>query len=68
MIFQADELTPGRHEAFPRPAPDWRREQRPSESLDSIDKKEECGLFAVYGRADAAAMVYQGLYSLQHRG
>jgi amidophosphoribosyltransferase len=29
---------------------------------------EECGVFAVLGRADAANLVYLGLYALQHRG
>lgn len=39
-----------------------------ADSVDYIDKKEECGLFAIYGRTDAAMLAYQGLYSLQHRG
>jgi amidophosphoribosyltransferase len=30
--------------------------------------KEECGIFAVYGHAEAAKLVYFGLYALQHRG
>jgi amidophosphoribosyltransferase len=30
--------------------------------------REFCGLFGVYGEKDAAAMVYRGLFSLQHRG
>ncbi|HUR80646.1 MAG TPA: amidophosphoribosyltransferase [Thermoanaerobaculia bacterium] len=30
--------------------------------------KEECGVFGVLGRADAANLVYLGLYALQHRG
>jgi len=29
---------------------------------------EECGVFGVLGRADAANLVYLGLYALQHRG
>lgn len=29
---------------------------------------EECGVFGVYGHADAASMCYYGLHSLQHRG
>jgi amidophosphoribosyltransferase len=29
---------------------------------------EECGVFAVLGRRDAANLVYLGLYALQHRG
>ena len=51
-------------------------------ALDSVDSKapdgddstpfdklrEECGVMAVYGHADAARMTYWGLYALQHRG
>jgi amidophosphoribosyltransferase len=34
-----------------------------------LDKlHEECGVFGVLGRADAANLVYLGLYALQHRG
>jgi len=29
---------------------------------------EECGVFGVYGHADAANLTYLGLYALQHRG
>ncbi|MFI3303842.1 MAG: amidophosphoribosyltransferase [Rikenellaceae bacterium] len=29
---------------------------------------EECGVFGVYGVADAASLTYYGLHSLQHRG
>ena len=29
---------------------------------------EECGVFAVCGYENAAAMCYYGLHSLQHRG
>lgn len=29
---------------------------------------EECGVFALYGHAEAANLVYLGLYALQHRG
>jgi amidophosphoribosyltransferase len=29
---------------------------------------EECGVFGVLGRSDAANLVYLGLYALQHRG
>ncbi len=36
---------------------------------DLFDKlHEECGVFGVLGRADAANLVYLGLYALQHRG
>jgi len=30
--------------------------------------KESCGLFGIYGIPDAAPLIYQGLFSLQHRG
>jgi amidophosphoribosyltransferase len=29
---------------------------------------DECGLFGIYGHADAARLTYLGLYALQHRG
>lgn len=32
------------------------------------EAREYCGLFGVYGRADAAMLAYRGLYALQHRG
>ena len=32
------------------------------------DKKENCGLFGIYGDPDAAQKTFFGLYSLQHRG
>lgn len=32
------------------------------------EKKEECGLFAIFGDPDAVQKTYVGLYSLQHRG
>lgn len=31
-------------------------------------KREECGIFGVYGSPDAAKLAYFGLYALQHRG
>ncbi len=31
-------------------------------------RKEECGIFGVYGHPDAAKLTYFGLYALQHRG
>ena len=34
----------------------------------SLDKKEECGLFGIFGDDQAAQKTYFGLYSLQHRG
>jgi amidophosphoribosyltransferase len=34
-----------------------------------LDKlHEECGVFGIYGHAEAAKMAYLGLYALQHRG
>jgi amidophosphoribosyltransferase len=30
--------------------------------------REECGVFGIYGHAEAAKMAYLGLYALQHRG
>jgi amidophosphoribosyltransferase len=30
--------------------------------------KDECGVFGVYGRAEASTLAYLGLYALQHRG
>ena len=32
------------------------------------DKRENCGLFGIFGDADAARKTYFGLHSLQHRG
>jgi len=31
-------------------------------------RKEECGVFGVFGNPDAAKLTYFGLYALQHRG
>ncbi len=31
-------------------------------------KREECGIFGVFGTPDAAKLTYFGLYALQHRG
>ncbi|MDD5457815.1 MAG: amidophosphoribosyltransferase [Phycisphaerae bacterium] len=33
-----------------------------------MSKKEECGLFGIYGDRQAAQKTYYGLFSLQHRG
>ena len=41
------------------PAPDARRSHEP---------KEKCGVFGVWGRADAVHLAYLGIYALQHRG
>ncbi len=35
---------------------------------DLPSKREECGIFGVYGADDPATLIYLGLYSLQHRG
>jgi amidophosphoribosyltransferase len=36
--------------------------------IDDDHPKEECGLFGIYGLADAAAHTALGLHALQHRG
>lgn len=42
--------------------PDW-------ENNITFDKlHEECGIFGIYGHAEAARLTYLGLYALQHRG
>jgi len=33
-----------------------------------LEKKEACGLFGIFGDAEAVQKVFLGLYSLQHRG
>ena len=33
-----------------------------------FDKKEECGLFGIFGDPEAVQKAYLGLYALQHRG
>src|SRR4030095_9364678 len=34
-----------------------------------VDKfREECGVFGIFGHAEAANLTYLGLYALQHRG
>jgi amidophosphoribosyltransferase len=33
-----------------------------------VDAREKCGLYGIFGAADAARYVYQGLFALQHRG
>ncbi|HVG38121.1 MAG TPA: amidophosphoribosyltransferase [Pyrinomonadaceae bacterium] len=38
-------------------------------SLPVTDKfRDECGVFGIYGHAEAARMTYLGLYAVQHRG
>jgi amidophosphoribosyltransferase len=36
--------------------------------LDDYEKKEKCGLFAIWGTPDASQIAYQGLFAQQHRG
>jgi amidophosphoribosyltransferase len=38
------------------------------EILDEYEKKEKCGLFGIWGSAQASQICYQGLFSQQHRG
>jgi len=35
---------------------------------DRDEPREECGIFGVVGVPDAAAVIYRGLFALQHRG
>ena len=35
---------------------------------DAVEKREECGLFGIFGDPDAVQKAYFGLHSLQHRG
>ncbi|MDQ3584533.1 MAG: amidophosphoribosyltransferase [Acidobacteriota bacterium] len=38
-------------------------------SIPAADKfRDECGVFGIYGHAEAARLAYLGLYALQHRG
>jgi amidophosphoribosyltransferase len=37
-------------------------------SVADMDKKENCGLFGIYGDPEAVQKTFYGLYSLQHRG
>ena len=36
--------------------------------VSMADKKEECGIFGIYGDPDAVQKTYFSLHSLQHRG
>ena len=36
--------------------------------MEYDEPKESCGIFGLYGREGAASLIYQGLFSLQHRG
>jgi amidophosphoribosyltransferase len=35
---------------------------------ETVEKKEKCGLFGVWGHGGAAAVTHQGLFAQQHRG
>ncbi|HMF57800.1 MAG TPA: amidophosphoribosyltransferase [Pyrinomonadaceae bacterium] len=37
-------------------------------NIQSDKFRDECGVFGIYGHADAARLTYLGLYALQHRG
>ncbi len=39
-----------------------------SDTHDEYEKKEKCGLFGVWGAADAATLCFQGIFAQQHRG
>ncbi len=43
-------------------------QQSPSLPPYYPSKKEECGVFGVFGHEEAAKLTYFGLYALQHRG
>jgi amidophosphoribosyltransferase len=46
-----------------------KRTEVPAHPVDSDPKlREECGVVAIHGHADAARMAYLGLYALHHRG
>ena len=36
--------------------------------LSTVEKKEKCGLFGVWGTPEASHLTYQGLFAQQHRG
>lgn len=38
------------------------------DALDQDHPREECGVFGIFGHADAAALTALGLHALQHRG
>ena len=40
----------------------------PAHPFDDDKLREECGIFGIYGHADAAAHTALGLHALQHRG
>jgi amidophosphoribosyltransferase len=38
------------------------------EQMEDYKLKDKCGVFGIYGHADAPYLAYLGLYALQHRG
>ena len=36
--------------------------------MGSDELREECGIFGIYGKPEAAQSTFLGLYALQHRG
>ena len=42
--------------------------QLPHVLTDEFEKKEKCGLFGIWGTADAAQLCFQGIFAQQHRG
>ena len=49
--------------------PDFRSGLMEAQPDDAMDKfREECGIFGIFGHAEAANLTYLGLYALQHRG
>ncbi|MEM8873303.1 MAG: amidophosphoribosyltransferase [Planctomycetota bacterium] len=38
------------------------------QNIDTVEKKEKCGLFGIWGTEQASRVTYQGLFAQQHRG
>jgi amidophosphoribosyltransferase len=47
---------------------EWRRYEASVHVLDDDHFHDQCGVFGVYGAAEASNLAYLGLHSLQHRG
>src|SRR3979409_349742 len=47
---------------------DHRTLDLPNRALDGARRREECGVFGIFGHPDAAAITALGLHALQHRG
>jgi amidophosphoribosyltransferase len=47
---------------------EWRRYEASVHLLDDDHFHDQCGVFGVYGAAEASNLAYLGLHSLQHRG